>query len=235
MQRFKYITMSLVVLLIAAGCAKTKVTDREEFVTGQLPRPTTIWVYDFAATPADLPIKTSLDREYYTDNAPQSEQQIAEGRKLGAEVETELVYRLRNMGFNADHARERTNYQVNDLVIQGYILSYNEGDAKKRVIIGFGDGSSHLSAAVEGLQMTEHGLRLIGSASTASASDKTPGAAVGLAALIATKNPAGLIVSTGMHLYDEKTGKSTVEGRAKQTADEIADQLEKRFKEQGWI
>jgi hypothetical protein len=89
--------------------------------------------------------------------------------------------------------------------------------------------------AVEGLQMTDNGLREIGSGSTASGSNKTPGMAVGLATLLATHNPAGLIVSTGMKVYDEKSGKSTVDGRSKQTAKEIADQLKKKFQEQGWI
>jgi hypothetical protein len=59
--------------------------------------------------------------------------------------------------------------------------------------------------------------------------------AVGLVSLLATHNPAGLIVSTGMKVYDEKSGKSMVEARAKKTAKEIGDQLKKRFKEQGWI
>jgi len=65
--------------------------------------------------------------------------------------------------------------------------------------------------------------------------NKTPGGAVGLLALAATKNPAGLIVSTGLHAYGEHTGDSKVEGRAKQTAEEIAEQIQERFKEQGWL
>ncbi len=229
------IILSLAVLLAITGCAKTKVTEREQDVTGPLARPATIWVYDFVATPADLPIHTSLDREYFSQNEPQTTAQVAEGRKLGAEIETELVYEIRNMGMTAEHAMKGTTPQVNDLVLQGYIISYVEGDKRQRIGIGLGKGSSHLSAAVEGLQMTTHGLRLLGSGSTASGGNKTPGMAVGLAALIATHNPAGLIISTGMKVYDEKSGKSTVDGRAKQTAKEIAEQLEKRFKEQGWI
>jgi hypothetical protein len=227
--------LGLTALLAIVGCAKTKITDREQIVTGKLPRPATLWVYDFAATPADLPIHTSLDKEHYEKNTSQTAEQIAEGRKLGSEIETELIYELRNMGMSAEHAMKGTTFQVNDLVIQGYLLSYEEGNVKKRVGIGLGKGASHLSAAVEGLQMTDHGLRIIGSASTASGSNKTPGMAVGLVSLLATHNPAGLIVSTGMKVYDEKSGKGTVDGRAKQTAKEIADQLKKRFKEQGWI
>jgi len=36
-------------------------------------------------------------------------------------------------------------------------------------------------------------------------------------------------------VYGEESGSSKVEGRAKQTAKEIADVLKKRFQEQGWI
>ena len=229
------IGLSLIALLTLAGCAKTTVTDREQVVTGKLPRPETIWVYDFAATPADLPIKTSLDKEYFSGSEPQTPEQIAEGRKLGKEIETELVDLIREMGINAEHAMAGTTQQVNDIVIQGYLLSYDEGSEKKRIGIGLGSGASDLKVAVEGLQMTANGLRLIGSGSMDAEGNKTPGGAVGLATLIATHNPAGLIISTGMKVYDEKSGAGKVEGRAKQTAKEIADILKKRFEEQGWL
>ena len=38
-----------------------------------------------------------------------------------------------------------------------------------------------------------------------------------------------------MKVYGEASGSSKVEGRAKQTAKEIADVLKKRFQDQGWI
>jgi len=92
-----------------------------------------------------------------------------------------------------------------------------------------------LRTAVEGFQVTAQGMRKIGSGTLDSGSGKTPGAAVGLATLLATHNPAGLIISTGVKAYGEKSGKSTVEGRANQTAKEIADVLKKRFQQEGWI
>jgi hypothetical protein len=38
-----------------------------------------------------------------------------------------------------------------------------------------------------------------------------------------------------MKVYGEASGSSKVEGRAKSTAKEIADQLKLRFEQQGWI
>jgi len=120
-------------------------------------------------------------------------------------------------------------------VIRGYLLSVVQGNTGKRVLIGFGSGDAELKVAAEGFQMTASGLRKLGSGTTDATGNKTPGTAVGVLALLATHNPAGLIISTGMKAYDEKTGRSGIEGREKQTAAEIADVLKKRFQQEGWI
>jgi hypothetical protein len=162
-------------------------------------------------------------------------EQIETGRALGAQIATELVEQIRGMGMLGEHAVTGVKPQINDVVIRGYLMSFSEGEKGKRVGIGLGAGSSELQVAAEGLQVTAQGLRKIGSGTADAEGSKTPGMAVGAATFLATKNPAGLIVSTGMKVYGEKSGKSTVEGRAKQTGKEIAEVLKKRFEEQGWI
>jgi len=229
------IVTGLFAMVVVAGCASTKITDREEVVTGKLPRPAHIWVYDFAATPADVPADSALAGKYSEHGTPQTAEHIATGRKLGALIATELVEQIRTMGMPAEHVVTGTTPQINDLVIRGYIVSFVEGDATKRVAIGFGSGASDIKVAAEGFQVTAQGLRKLGGGSSDAGGGKTPGAAMGAVALVATHNPVGLIVSTGTKAYGEKTGSSKVEGRAKQTAKEIADQLKKRFQEQGWV
>ena len=54
------IVSCLFALLVVAGCASTEVTDRQRLVTEKLPRPGHIWVYDFAATPAEVPADSAL-------------------------------------------------------------------------------------------------------------------------------------------------------------------------------
>jgi hypothetical protein len=222
-------------MVVAAGCASTKVTDRQELVTGQLPRPDHIWVYDFAATAADVPADSAFAGQYSEGATSQTPQEIATGRQLGAQIASQLVEQIRNMGLPAAQAGAGTTAQINDIVIRGYLISVNEGNAAERVAIGFGSGASELKTAVEGYQMTAQGLRKLGSGSVDSGGGKSPGAALGVVGLIATANPAGLIVSTGMKAYGEASGSSRVEGRAKETAKEIADVLRKRFEQQGWI
>jgi len=58
---------------------------------------------------------------------------------------------------------------------------------------------------------------------------------VGAVSMIANANPAGLIVGGVVKGYGEISGNSKVEGLAKSTAKEIANQLRNRFKEEGWI
>jgi hypothetical protein len=83
--------------------------------------------------------------------------------------------------------------------------------------------------------MTADGLRKLGSGTVNAGGGKSPGAALGLAGLIATANPAGLIVNVGMKAYGEASGDATIEGRAKAVAKEIAETIKPRFQQQGWI
>jgi hypothetical protein len=53
--------------------------------------------------------------------------------------------------------------------------------------------------------------------------------------MLATHNPLGLIVSTGMKIHDERSGEASIGGRAKQTATELAGLMKKRFQQEGWI
>ena len=229
------IALSLLAIFVIAGCASTKVTSRDQQFTGKLPRPATIWLHDFAATPADVPKDSLIAGVYSEHKVPQTAEQIETGQKLGAEIASELIQRINKMGMAAKKTEKGVTPQNNDIVIRGYLVSFAEGSESKRLLIGFGSGASHLQAAVEGDQVTPQGLRKLGSGTTDSGGSKTPGAGLGIVALAATHNPAGLIISSADKIYDQETGKSTVEGRAKQTADEIADVLKKRFQEQGWI
>jgi hypothetical protein len=120
-------------------------------------------------------------------------------------------------------------------VIKGSFVSVEEGSAGKRVLLGFGSGASDLRTVVEGYQMTAQGLRKLGGGELNAGGNKTPGMLAPLAVAAATANPIGLIVVGGMKAYGEASGSSTIEGRAKATADEIAAQLKMAAQKQGWI
>lgn len=235
MQSFMRFGFCVSALVVAAGCASIEMRDRQEYHGGKIPRPGHIWVYNFAATPADVPAESALAGQHAAHPSPQTAEQIADGRQAGAVIATQLVEEIQGMGLPAERASNFTKPQINDLVFKGYLLSIDEGDATKRVAIGFGSGASQLTAAAEGFQMTAQGLRKLGSGTVDSGGGKTPGGAVGVAALIVTGNPVGLIVGGGAKVYGEYSGSSKIEGRAKAIAKEIADQLKPKFQQQGWI
>ena len=226
------VVLCLFALVFLAGCASVKVTDSENLVTEKLPRPNHILVYNFAATPADAP---ELAKQYAADDTPQTAEQIQLGRQLGAQIASEVAAAFRAMGLPADAVPIGTPLEMNDIVFKGYLISVQEGSAAKRATIGFGSGVSELRTAVVAFQMTPQGMRRLGSGTGVAGGNTTPGGAMGVAALVATGNPAGLIVTSGMKAHGEVSGSSTLEGRAKDTAKEIADRLRPRFREQGWI
>lgn len=223
----------LVAVMAATGCASTQISNQQMAAVGKLPRPNHVWVYDFAATAADVPTDSALAGQ--SSATSQTPQHVAMGRELGSQIASELTAQIDGMGLPAARGDAQTKPQVDDLVIRGSLLSVNAGNEAERLTIGMGAGASELKTGVEAYQMTAQGLRKLGSGTVDSGGSKGPGAAVGVAGLIASGNPAGLIISTGMKVYGEESGSAKIQGRAKATATEIAQALQRRFQDQGWI
>jgi hypothetical protein len=222
--------------LLAAGCASTKVTARQSNIGSEkLARPDRVIVHNFAATPADIPAWSSAAGKYAQPSTPPTAEEIEVGRELGSLVAKELVAEIKGMGMPAVQAAGQPAPRVGDIVIIGYFASVDTGSAAKRVVLGFGAGAPELKTVVEGYQMTERGLRKLGSGEVESGGGKSPGVLVPIAVTAATANPIGLVVGGAVKVGGEVTGKTTIEGSAKRTAKEIAEQLRKRFEEQGWI
>ena len=157
MKSYSRIVTCLFALAVIAGCASTEVSNRKILVDEKLPRPGHIWVYDFAATPADVLAESALAGKHDEHPTPQTAEQIATGRQVGAQIAVQLVDEIRSMGLPAVRASSKTMPEVNDIVIRGYLLSVDEDSATKRVAIGFGSGGSALMVSAEGYQMTAQG------------------------------------------------------------------------------
>lgn len=221
-------------LLVVAACASSQVVDRERLVHEPIPRPGRIWVHDFVATPEDVHEGSGF-AAHAAEQTPPTAEQIETGRRVGAEIVTHLVEKIRATGMPAERATRDTAPALHEVVIRGYLLSLEEGSAAKRMMIGFGSGASELKVAVEGDQMTRRGLRRLGSGTVDAGGSRSAGVGVPSAVALATRSPVGLIVVGGVQAYGEASGKSKVEGRAEAVAQTIAEQLEKRFREEGWI
>jgi hypothetical protein len=227
------LAMAAFALFLMSGCAKTTVTQQQSYEGPRLARPARVLVYDFAANAADLPAGYNL--AVAAPSADQSAGDLSLGRKLGAEVAKELVEELQKMGLPAVGANGQPPPQLNDIVIVGYFISIDSGSIAKRFAIGFGSGAPELATAVEVYVMSNRGLRRLGSEELNSAGSKGPGEALPLAVVVASGNPIGLIVSSAAKVEGEASGRTTVEGSAKRTAEGIADRLKAGAQRQGWI
>jgi len=222
-------------LVVVGGCASTKVVARDTYEGPRIARPDRIIVHDFAATPADIPAGSARAGQYAQPSTPPSPQELDLGRKLGAQVAKELVADIQGMGLPAVQAAGQPAPRVGDIVIMGYFESVDAGDAAKRIMLGFGSGAADLKTMVEGYLMTATGLRRLGSGEVESGTGKLPGLAVPAVMAVATGNPIGLIVMGAVKAEGQMSGRTTIEGSAKKTAKEIADQLKVAFQKQGWI
>jgi len=220
-------------LFLLAGCAQTTVNQAQYYEGSRLARPARILVYDFAANASDLPAGYNI--AVAAPNADQSSDDLSLGRKLGAEIAKDLVSELQSMGLPAVQAGGQPPPQLNDIAIVGYFVSVDSGSIAKRFAIGFGSGAPELQTVVEVYVMSATGLRRLGSAEVGSTGSKGPGEALPLAVAVASGNPIGLIVSSAAKIEGQVSGRTTIEGSAKRTAKEIAEQLKVGAQRQGWI
>ena len=234
MQPLTRVAPAMLALAVLAGCASAKVTSTHPYTGAQLARPDRILVDDFGATAGDVPGESALAAEP-TDAMPQTAQEAALGQKLGAEVAKQLALDLRDMGLPGVQAAGQAPAQPGDLVVKGFFYGVDQGSAAKRVLIGFGSGAADLRTAVEVYEVTPTGLRSLAGGTTDSGSGKTPGMVAPLAVFAATANPIGLVVVGGIKAYGQLSGRTTIEGDAKRTADEIAARFKERAEKQGWI
>jgi len=222
-------------LILFGGCASTEMVEKNIIVHEKLSKPTTIYVYDFVANRADVPVDSVLSSMNSPQAPPQTAEEINVGNQLGSGIATDLVKKINDMGLNAAKGSSSTKPGLNDIVIRGYLVSVDEGDGAERVFIGFGYGKSELMTVIEGYQMTDKGLRKLGSGKIEALGGKMPGAGLGAASYLIFGNPIGLIVGLGVKSYGEISGSNKIDGLADSTASEIAYRLKLGFQKQGWI
>jgi hypothetical protein len=222
----------LLAFFMMAGCAATEVPQQQPYEGERLARPDRIIVHDFTANPAEVPPESAFAADLAGVPAPTPEQ-LEVGRRLGAQVAKELVAELRRIGLPAVPAAGGPPPRPDDIVVRGYFVSVDEGQAGRRVLVGFGAGAAELTTAVEAYQVTAEGLRPLGREEIRSEGGELPGMDLPVTVVAATANPivaGGTAQTTG-----EATGSETIEGAGERTAKEIAAQLRTAAQQQGWI
>jgi hypothetical protein len=246
---------------VTISCAKTTVTARQTYAENeQLPKPDRIIVYDFAATPEEVPADDPLIGLYDKPTRPQTADEVILGRKLGAEIAGELVKEILNLGMPAERSSTGLTPGIGDLLIKGVFVSIDEGSRLKRILIGFGSGAGELKTLVEIYQITTEGPRPLVSEEIKTTGGKMPGmfftvpaavfagpaglsvaavAAPGPAAAVAASGPAAAVgqstATSGSTNIASELGPESIGAAAKKTAKEIINALTQIFARHGWI
>ncbi len=221
---------------VLAGCASSEVTARRQTTgTEDIARPGRIIVHDFAATPGDVPADSAIAGYYERRETPQTAEEIALGRQLGARVADNLVKEILALGMPAERAGSGPAPNVGDAVIMGEFISIDEGSRLKRMLIGFGAGAAELKTLVEGYQVTTDGLRPIGSAEIEARGGKMPGMIVPVIGGAVAGRAQTTAAVSGVLNVGQELGPESIEAAAERTAEEIGKVLSEAFKERGWI
>jgi hypothetical protein len=234
MKSLTRIAAPMLALALLAGCVSTKVTSDQPYAGPAIPRPNRIIVDDFDSTPGYIPGESVLAAEA-TAPMPQSGQEAEVGRQLGAEVARQLTLDLQKMGLPAVQAAGQPPPQPGDLVVKGLFYGVKEGNEAERILVGFGSGAADLRTAVEVYQATPAGLRSLAGGDLDATTGRAPGMVAPVAVFAATHNPIGLVVVGGIKAYGQFSGRTTIEGDAKRTADEIAARFKQGARMEGWI
>jgi len=220
-------------IAIGLGCASAGVTTipgtRDD---AMLPQPSVVYIYDFAVSANDVVVDT-LGAEFMSEGEKLSEEERQAYATANALSEA-IVAELRKQGINAMRANDGDIPPLHALVLKGQFITINEGSRFKRMLIGFGAGSSELRANVQAYQATERGLRRIAEAEAEASGSKMPGMAVPVAGGAAMGSAAtSAVISGGMNIAKET--RSAMNPDAQRMAEKIAERAKAFYVRQGWL
>ena len=217
---------------IAMSCASAGVTPTAGTADqSMLPRPGVVMVFDFAVRADDVMVDT-LGAEFMSEGEILTEEEQT-ARETARSFSQSLVEQLRNQGINAQHANDGDVPPLHAILLKGQFITIDKGSRLKRMVIGFGVGSSELRARVQVYQATQHGLRRIVEAEAEAKGSKTPGMAVPVAGGAAMGSAAtSAIISGGMNVARETRGAMNPD--AERMAKKIAERAKAFYVRQGW-
>jgi hypothetical protein len=227
--------------LSLAGCSHATVETRPVYQGAALPRPAIVYVRDFVAAPADVALdsgRIARLRRMLSDDAGQQQQAAAQD-VVNALGDT-LVEDIGKMGLTARRISADSVIPTgeNAALVDGNIVSIDEGNRAKRVVIGFGAGASnvetkvaltYLAAATGERRVAEFQASGNSGAAPGMAATMGAGAAVGAASMATSA-----AVSGGTQTVRETRG-TTVGHDADNIGNKIAQSLRVIFAEQGWV
>ena len=231
------ISTAFVAALLLAGCSSTDAevtTSNAEDV--HLPYPSQILVYGFAISPSEVSpdsvaagrLSGAGDDPYETAEREYLEHQVA------AIVAEDVASALRDLGLPATRWRGAPPAGPHIYAIEGQFITIDEGNALRRMIIGFGAGGTEVRTLVQAYYISDGRKSLLGEAEVSAESSNKPGLAAAIPAGAAvTSLGTAAAVQSGIGVMSEMN--TDVQEGAENTAEAIVELLKPRMEDQGWI
>jgi hypothetical protein len=231
------LALTAMALTAMAGCARVS-TEYVQKTTDRLARPALILVHDYQISPDQVQLDGALSSRLKraVSSTPKTEDQLKVEQEVSRTLTTTLVDEIRKLGIPAEPAAMAPPVVAGPILsIEGQIVSIDEGNKAKRLVIGLGSGASEVRTLTQVYDVTsENQHRLIEDFYTTTKSSRKPGvgpfAGVGAAAGLAASSVA---VAGGVGAVTALS--QTVEADVKHGAKQIVKDLAKLFVEQGWI
>jgi hypothetical protein len=220
-------------LLFTIACGQTGVRNIKLTQEKNLPRPSRILVADFAVSEREVTEYQGIMRQQPTVKDPaERERQIA--TEVKDALAEQMVDGLRGLGFTVERVSRGTKAAADELQVDGYFFTVDEGSPLRRLVIGFGSGASTVDSQVYVYEGADS--RKLLEFTTHSGSGSLPGAAplLGTGAVAQGGVTAGM-VAVNAAISGVKTYKSDVARMAAASGAQAVRYLSEFFARQGWI
>lgn len=227
--------LSALLALVLAACAPQVQTTFMD--APALARPDVVLVYDFAVSPDEVKLDPGIEATLggKVSTTPRTAQELQVGHMVARTIAETIVADIQTMGLSAQRAWGAPRAWGRNVVVEGQLVSINEGNEAERIAIGLGVGASSIQAHTQLYATTPSGLEPLEKFTSDVKSAPAPGMAETMGAgAIAGHLLASAAVSSGMQAANQYFG-SSAEAEAKRTGKAIAQQLEGYFQMQGWI
>ena len=192
------------VILGCVSCSGPRVDEVRRYAGPPLPQPERIVVLDFAVTPQDVRLDQGIGarllRTISSDSA--TDQELAAARAAASGLADELVSHIRTLGLRAERASNLQGLGAGRVaVVEGQLVSVDEGNRTRRTMIGLGAGKSSVTADAQ-LYYMDGGARprLLESFEATADSGRAPGMAETMgASAVAGRLATSAAVGGGMH------------------------------------
>jgi hypothetical protein len=229
--------LRLGLLAALTACSHAKVQTTESYFGPPVARPDRIYVTYFSITPEQVRLDQGVGARIMraTGDQPLGAQEIQAAQDTRAALAERLVDRLRKYGLPAELAVNETGGD-SGLLLQGQIVSIDQGNRTRRLLIGLGAGKSSISADAQLYALSRTAApRFLTSFEGTADSGRAPGAAETMDAGAAAQRIGTSAVLSGATHGVAETKRATDTAEASQMADAIAQRIGDMAVTQGWI